>query len=249
MIFNSLDSICRSVLLRKNSSLHFYLDCIIAARDCLSILAMDDLRVINTKLLSVNAYGAIDLPSDFVDETSVDIMVGQKTMKLTPDDSISSLNNFDSSLNIIRYDESASSDMQLIYGWFGAFGSLNQYGENLGRYFGGSGDNCYTYKVVRKRNQIQLNEALSIDDAILNYISNGIDADAATKVPPYAVQTIEDYILWQLKEHRRDISEGEKQRAENRYINSRLTLRARNNPLTIDLLRSIVVENTRQSIK
>lgn len=241
MTFSSLDVICRSVLLKR--SLHWYVDAILAARDCLRELTIDDLRVINVKLLPVDEFNAVTIPSGTLDVIGVEILSGQMTRPLVPSDRINSLNSFDTDFNIQRYDEATASDTPTpiygnINGTFQDTAHSNQYGENIGRFFGNGDGDSDTYKVIPERNQIQLNEALDVDSVIVKTISDGQDADAATHVHLYAVKTIEEYVKWQ-------IGLGD----ELHYINARLILRARMNDLDTVSLKKIIQKHTRQSIK
>lgn len=258
MTLYTLDSICRSAILKKRYSLHWYVDCLLAAVHCLRELSFDDLRTVNTKLIPVDKVLSVaELPADFVDEVQVGVRIGQLVKPLVPQDSINNLQNFNASMQPIPYNETnpdGSNPFPLYYGgllgtWWNT-SHYNNYGEPTGRFYGfGTGAQYDTYKIIKQRNQIQINETLSVDSIVLQYISSGIDADAATQVDPYAVATIEAYIMWQLKEHRSDIGEGEKERAKAAYINQREILRARKNPLTLDVLKRIISKNTKQSIK
>lgn len=237
--------------------MHFYLDTLLASFFVLNELIYDDLRIINTKLLPVDQnLNTAELPSDFIDVVQVGVKVGQLVRPLVPQDSINNLQNFNASMQPIPYNQKnpdGSTPFPLYYG--GLLGTYwntshyNNYGENTGRYFGfGTGAQADTYKIIPNRNQIQINENLQVDNIVFQYVG-GANVDAATQVDPYAVATIEAYILWQLKEHRNDIGLGEKQMAEQYYINQRQILRARKNPLTIELLKRIMSKNTKQSIK
>lgn len=260
MKYSSLDLISKSILLRKRYGMHFYLDVLLAGRDCIREITLDDLQVVNTKRLPIDQFSAVTIPNDFVDYVSVNVMMGQQVQPLIPNNSINNLVNYDSSFNQIRYDQedvnNTNNTPLLYYGvWNGWWNTthFNSFGESTGRWFGSAGTTWNTFKIIPERNVIQLNESITSanfpDGIILIYISDGRNADAATHVPPYAESTIEAYILWQLKEHRRDISEGEKDRAKRAYLRERQILRARKNPLTIELLRKIIAKNQRQSIK
>jgi hypothetical protein len=251
----SLDAIVNNVLMRRGYSKHWYIQFLVFAKDALRELVFDDLKIINTKLLSVNDYNAVDLPSDFLDYTKVGVKSGQFVTPLLPQDSINSLNNFDSDFNITRYDEQSddSDEEQLYYGAIQGLRwgvvTVNDFGESIGRQYGGTGQQWDTFKIIRERNQIQLNEALDTDTIVLEYISDGMNADAASQITPYAISTIEAYILFQMKANNRNYSPSEVELAERKYINERRILRARENPITIEVLKRIVQKNTKSSIK
>lgn len=263
MKFTSLDSICKSVLLRRRYGMHFYLDALLAGRDALRELSLDDLQVVNTKILPIDDFSAVEIPDDYVDYVNVAIPIGQHLQPLVPDNKMTSLPAYDNSMTQVRYDglninnDNNGNQSIFYYGSWGLGGwntsHFNDFGESTGRFFGFGASNWNTFKIIPERNVIQLNEAITNtefpDGIVVVYISDGRNADAATHIQPYAEATIEAYILWQLKEHRRDIPLIEKETLKREYFRERKVLRARKNPLTIELLRKIVARNTKQSIK
>lgn len=253
MTVTSLDSIVRNVLMQRQYPLHWYIQFLVYARNCLQEISMDDLYVVNTKLLPVNAVNAVDLPPDYLDYVKVGIPVGQTIRPLVESNIINRLTNLNSDFEPITYlgaDASGTSEVeQQNIGYSPNFFNYwytinwNGYGENIGRYFGG---NAYadTFSVIKERNQIQLNEKLNIQYLYLEYVSNGMNTNSATMITPYAFATIEAFILWKLKEHNRAYSIGERQIAEQQYIQQRKILRARISSLTISELKRIVNKKT-----
>ena len=64
----SLDYIVKNFLLKKGYPLHWYMQFMVYASDCLRDITFDDLRVINTKILPVNqAINTAELPEDYQD--------------------------------------------------------------------------------------------------------------------------------------------------------------------------------------
>lgn len=241
----TLDSIVRNFLLKRGYSLHWYLQFIVYAKDCLRQLSEDDLTVVNTKLLPVNSYNAVDLPNDYLDYTLVGVRVGQNVKPLVETSKINRMVNRNDDLEPIPYGTNAvPGDEQIYYGslypfyWNTTY--WNTYGEPIGRMYGlGAGLQDDVFSVFPERGQIQLTEYLSVDNIVLEYISDGMNADAATRISPYAYDTIDAYILWQMKEHSRTYSAGEAQLAKQEYIDQRKILRARLNPMTIDMWKRI----------
>lgn len=256
MILTSIDSIVRNNLLRQGKPLHFYLQELIYAVECLSEITMDDLQVIHTQILPVNNYNAVDLPSGYVDKTGVFLKVGQKLQPLTEDNSISPLNNFDTDFNIIRFDsvgQANSSDQSVVYingllnTYFYGFAPYDSLGEPLGRIGGIGNPTNNTYKIVKERNQIQLNENLSVDNIVLQYIGDGRNADSVSSIESYALSTIRAYIDYRVKDFNRSYSRGEVEQARQMYLIERKTLRGRKSNLTMTALRQIVYKNYRLS--
>lgn len=252
MTVTNLDTIVRSLLMKKGYTMHWYVDFLLAASSCLRELHMDDLRAVNTKLLVLNDYSAATIPSDCLDVVRVGIKAGQYVRPLVPNSKINSLYNMDDELSIIPYSGGSSTDTPLIYGTGGfewRTTHYNEYGENTGRYFGAGDTYNDYYKVIPERNEIQVDETLGVEEIVVEYISDGQDADAASKITPYAQATIEAYINWQHKENNRTYGLGERQMAEMEYIKQRKILRARKSDLTLEGLKRSADKNTKASPK
>lgn len=257
MVTISLDQITRNVLLRKGYSLHFYMSCILYAKDCLRQLVEDDLQVLNTKILPIDlTSNTAELPSDFLDNVLVAIRSGQNIIPLVESTSSDNLLNYNSDFELTKFSSANVTDLpanvNMLYGPYG-FGQwftthYNNFGENVGRFFGGI---AYydTYKILRHLNKIKLNEALTFCDIVMVYISNGMDSSTATRITPYAQDTIESYIYYQLKLNNRTSNLGEIQMAEQDYISQRKILRARMSDLSLQQLKRIVHRNNIASPK
>lgn len=243
MTVTSLDQIVRNFIMKRSYTIHWWVEFMVYAKECLRELALDDLKIINTKLLTVGDQNQADLPSDYVDYVEVGVQVGQNVKPLVETDKINPLVNRDSSFNPINYNENTENitDPQPFYGALSPFSwnqvSWNEYGEFTGRMFGmGAGVQDDVFSVFPERNQIQLTENLSVDHILLRYISSGMSVDAASQITPYAYQTISTYIMWQMKENTRTYSEGEKERAKQEHISQRQILRARVSDLNEEVL-------------
>lgn len=246
MQYSCLDKIVKGVLLQKGLPMHWYLQCLLYARNALRESAFDELKIVNTVLLDVVVPGFYaELPPDFVDETLVAVRVGQKLRPLVPVQNLNPLHAYDSQGAITNYYDLNSDSTEIVYTYpFGIFWGttlIDDYGENIGRLYGwGAGNEVDTYEIVRARCQIQLNENICWDKIVLQYISNGMCSDAATQVDPYAEQTITDYIFWHLKRCNRNYSMGECQYEESQYWRSRKILRARKDELNTIIMARIL---------
>jgi hypothetical protein len=83
----------------------------------------------------------------------------------------------------------------------------------------------------------------------MQYIGSGMNADAATQITPYAFETIDAYIMWQMKENSRTYGDGEAERARQLYIAERQILRARLSPLTTEVMKRAMQRATYSSPK
>lgn len=258
MTIYTLDFIVRNYLLKNGYSMHWYLQALLHAVDCLSELYKDDLKVVNTRILPINDYGAADLPEGFTDSVGVFIKAGQKLQPLTEDNGINPLNNYDSDFNISRWDTpttTVSTDQSvvqisgLLNTWWYGFSPYDSLGEPVGKFFGLGNPTNKTYKIIRERNQIQLSERLSITEIVFQWIGDGRNSDAVSSVDSYAVPVIRQYIKYGLKDCNRAYSKGEVEYEYQKYIQQRKLLRARKSDLTVTTLRQIIMKNQRLSVK
>ena len=183
----------------------------------------------------------------------VSVRVGQYVVPLVEDTNLQTIPNYDSSFQVQPYSDGVQvpdSQADSVYGYYNQTGGYaapywwlvnwNSWGENTGRLFGGVTGYNDTYKINKLENNIKINENLSIEEVVLEYISNGMDADSATHIDAYAQMAIEKFCMWQFKEHNRTYSEGEAQIALKDYRDEVAVLRARLNPMTLDDLKRIV---------
>lgn len=258
MAYNSLDKIVRSVLLQRGLSIHFYLQYLVYARDCLRELSCDVLKTINYTLLTVDEWNEADLPCGYLDAIGVGFEVGQNIRPLVQDNSLNSLINYDSSGDRISFNQAALSatprdnfligQENLNYAWALNFSngwnyySRNDYGESLGRMFGYRGVYNDTYKIIPERCKIKINEGVSTTGKfVLTWIGDGSCSNAATMITTYAVGTIEAYIKWQAKLNNRSYSQGEANEMERLFGRERAKLVGRLSDInsTDDILRSM----------
>jgi hypothetical protein len=234
MRFQTLDNIVRSALMQKSYPIHFYLQGLKSASDCLRELTFDSLRNINTIMLPVSATGTIDIPCDCVDMIKVGVPTGQYVKPLVKKDTINRLPDLNSSGQPINYPAPDNVDLTYIPFLLQSDYFTDDY-EPLGRFFGFSADWLTDgYKVIRERGIIQIDQSIADPSIYLEYISDGQSSDNATMIHPYAQKTIEAYIFWQFKEHSRSYSPTERQLAQKEFESQRRTLRARLNGLTKD---------------
>lgn len=253
MVNYTLDGVVRNYLLRKGYGLHFYMQGLVYGAAGLRELVLDDLKIVNTKLLPIDTdTSEAPLPADFVNWVEVGVNVGDKVRPLVPDAKLNSLPAYTSSYQQTTYiqQQQGDSDNILLYNyWMPVMWNTvtwNEYGENIGRLFGwgnhGAND---TFKIIKERNVIMINEALCVQQGniVLRYISDGQSVDAISQIPAEAYDTLYKFISWQFKENARHYSEGEKQRAKNEYLGARDVLRARMNDLTPELALRIFQRN------
>lgn len=253
MVVTSLDAIVRNMLLKRGYSMHWYLEFLLYAKECLAEISLDeDINTIRYKLLILNDNNALSIPDDCADVAKVSVRIGQYLHPLIEDNSLDLVPNYNSTFGINPYSQGVASqpvtNWPVIDGYVGPYWwtvNWNAFGENTGRQFGGVGQMSDTYKVNKERNEIKINENLSETEFIVEYIGDGTDADSATHITVYAAATIRRYSLWQFKENNRTYSKGEAISEQQGYLNERQILRARNSDLTVDKFKRAVQQNTR----
>lgn len=230
MQYQTLDSIVRSVLLKKGYTLHYYIEYLSYGASGLRKLNIHSLKNISPVKLPVNSYRACTLPTDYVDYVRVGFAVGELVRPLIYDPSLNRLNNVDSTGAKIPYTSTLPDGMVIDQSNINIYGSVPflsgvSFGHDLSR-------DDWKFNIFKERNEIQLSVDFPYQYIILDYITDGLNITAATQVDPLAQEAIEKYILWQAALHRRSAGEGEKQAAEDLFNREHRLLRAAKNPMT-----------------
>jgi len=245
MTYATLDEIVRRSLLEKGMPLHYYFEYLLHGAAAVRELAKDTLKIVNTVNLPINTYGAADLPGDFVDDVSVGIPVGGLVQPMAKKNSINPLRIHNETSGAFEpYQDAANlnNSMLTFYGLntnYFFYWNVNDYGEPTGRYFGANGGAHQNgYKIIRERNQIQFTGAITTDNVVMQYISNGQSADNATMIDFRAFAAIQSYIDWKSSPNASLKDSGEART----YFNNKRLLRASMNDLTttdiVNILRS-----------
>lgn len=215
--------------------MHWYLECMNHAKDCLREFTFDYLKNVNTEIIKVESDHTIKLPCDYVDWTKVGVRAGQYIKPLIQYDKFSRVENQSGGLG------------EAVGGWEIPWINVSQDGEHLGRLYGlGAGREKDVFMEIRERGVIQLSEKLEEDYVVLEYISDGQTSSAATQVHPYAQSAIEYYIDWKITNFSKG---GEKQLRKFEYEQAVRKLVARLNPITVEDVKRIYRRSYRGSIK
>lgn len=254
MNYSKLGPFVKGFLINKQYTLHWFMQCIKYASDCLAILSADDLQIINSAVLTPNAHKAIAIPDDCIDWIRVGIENGQYVKPLTQTDGFNRTLNYDSAGNAQPWPEVEEGINTVAY--FGIpyltyyVNSYNSRGENIGGLYGFRTDGSpYIFQVMEERNEIQLDSSLAFSKIVLDYISDGRSATAASRIPVYAEPVLRNYMDWQLDENNRSVPSGEKERKFNKYVGSRVVLRGQKNPLGADDIMAIFRNNYTATVK
>jgi hypothetical protein len=195
MLYTSVDTITRSILLKKQLPIHWYAQFLKHVCDGIRELSFDTLKVVNSVVLTINPNGSYaNLPDDYVDFTLVGLPRGQFVQPVVQRNSISRLPAYNTTGQIIDYGKPENViDFPFWPGWY-MFQTIDDLGENVGRLYGyNTGYNRGSYKIIRERGVIQFDEQFPSAICALEYISNGQNADSATRVDPQAQACVEAY--------------------------------------------------------
>lgn len=257
MTIISLHQIVCNILMKRKYPVHYYIDFLVYCKDGLREIAFDDgILATRYKCLIPDDANEVQIPNDYQDYTRVSVRIDQYIRPLVEDNNLQTVPNYNSDFEIQPYSEGvaqpdASSNGQSlgVYGYSLPYwwaNSWNTWGENTGRLYGGVGVYADTFKVIKSRGVIKINETLCVDEVLVEYISNGMDADSATHIDSYAQMAIESFAMWQFKEHNRTYGAGEAEAERQRYLAERSILRARLSDITMDKLKRVVQSNYRR---
>ena len=201
MVLLTLDTITRRHLLEQGRPIHYYLEYLLHSSACIRELAKDTLKIVNTVCLPVNSIGAIDLPTDFMEDIGLFNEVKGQLQPMVHQDSITPLRKIDTDNGqFVENTVKTVNDDGLLFGnrfGWGWYWNVDSYGAPTGGVYGAKGGTNYGYKVIRERRQIQLNDGSQGGSKVLQYISNGQSVDNATQIPFEAHFCIQKYIEWQ----------------------------------------------------
>jgi hypothetical protein len=245
----TLDIICRRWLLERGLPIHYYLEALIHSSAAIRELAKDTLKIVNTKNLPVNDYGAIDLPDDFKDDVGVFFNLGGTIKGMPHNDSLNPLRSYNATSGGFESNVAQTTATSGV-NFFGSsnwmwFWNINEYGEPTGRFFGAGGGSSSGYKVIKERRQIQLSSGFEGSNMVLQYVSNGQSADNATQIEWDAFKAIQSYIDWQRSPNAvfKDSPEA------STYYNEKRKLRANIDDMGIIDIKNILHSAYKASIK
>lgn len=254
MVFTSLDSIVKNILMKRGYSFHWYIDFLVYSKDGLREIGFDEsIQTIRRAILAVNQdTHTAEIPIDYQDFVKVCARTDQYLRPLVEDNSLDTIPNYDANFEVQPYADGVQTQTSIEQNsFFPSYNSgmwwtvnWNAFGENLGRQFGGVSTYIDTFKLDLANNQIKINERLACTEIVLEYIGDGMDADSATHINAYCQSAIEAYCMWQFFFHNRTYSQSDSELAYQKYTQERKILRARLSDLTIDKLKRIIQRNT-----
>lgn len=240
MVLTTLDIIVRRALLEKGYPIHYYNEYLLHASTCLRELALDVLKIVNTKELPISRYGSFDLPEDYSDEVGLFFNAGDRLAQIPHDDNVNPLrvhNTTTGAFEPLRTPSDMDVDAAMFFGGSGWmwFWNINDYGEPTGRFFGAGGGADYGYEIIKERRQGQLTGGFTSGSVILQYISDGQSLDNATQIDVQAFATIRAYQDWKRSRN----ADNENSPEGRAYYNQRRRLVARLDGTTAEDIKNI----------
>lgn len=196
----TLDHIVRNTLMDLQLPLHYYVRFLHYGIRCLEELNYDIPINIKITKLDVTSYQRAILPSDLVDVVDVSAKYGEHLLMLSLDPELNTAQNFEEGTTTkIKYPDPApvSFDNELIYSTVNNFGQYNEVGENIGRHYGLAADQKQSYTIDKINGELVFDNALSVSEVTVTYVSDGVTTSAANTTTPYAEDTINKYIRYQ----------------------------------------------------
>lgn len=209
MKYVTLDHVVRNTLMDMGYPLHYYTRFLHYGIRCLEELNYDfnfgeisnnlqGVSVANVKMvtLDITSYNRAIIPSDAVDILSVDAKYEEHLLPLRRDNSLNTIQRFDSSGDKVKYTE--TSDLSYIeeslYSSNSYFNALNSNGELIGRFFGNVQKQDQSYNLDRGSGEIVINNDINVSEVVVSYITDGVSTSDANIVHPYAQDLIMKYI-------------------------------------------------------
>lgn len=234
------------MLLQKNLPLHWYVNFLKYAADCVRELAIDSAHAINEVELTIDQRDwTVNLPCDYVDWIKVGIPEGQYVRPLTQRESFNRLTNYTSQGVPTTYGAGTPQNVDFPF-WpgFWMFQNVDDLGESVGRLYGfGAALYQNGFKVFPERGQIQLTQGLRSRTIVLQYLSSGQTVNNATKIDPLCQACVEAYIDWKFKSHSKRFAPGEAEQAFGHYKIELRRFRARKNDMTIADIKQAIFRN------
>jgi hypothetical protein len=164
------------------------------------------------KHIPMLANKAINLPSDYVKYTKVGICVNGRVVMLGLDDSLCLNDNYSECgdpLGVAIENIDNPDYVFFAFGYpFAGYYHNNQYVNSLFGLGGGFNSRGY-FRVNNEMNQIQFASVVPQTDIVLEYISDGVNADGTSIVPVEATEYLIAFVHWKRVEAKRDSTESE----------------------------------------
>lgn len=249
---STIDSITRSALFNMQLPIHYYVEALHYALTCLHELHLDSLQMTKTVRLTTNAFSEIELPDDYENVVGVSVQCGQYLIPYLKNPILTPLPNLNGSTQIPFTPPTNTETVETYWGY--AYYYMNDYGESLGKKFGGNGSRGGGFRVIPERNVIFLGNLTPAGTTIvLEYLAKYSPTTVGTPITSYeywvnsyAVDCITAYIEWKMSRNTQRLVQ---QNYENRYYNALRIFRARMSEITAAGIKDVINMRRQMAIK
>lgn len=203
--------------------MHWYLQGLQYAVECIGQLRTRTLKVIKTELLTVGADGRIDMPCNMESVVRIGYAVGDKIKPLVRGKgSFNRMPNSEATGGTGPYAD--ATNYGFISSWYGSL--FNDLGEFAGGIYGyGAGPESDIFEEFPEHRQIQVSVGFAGRKVFVDFVPSMDACDSLTWVPTKAIVCIGQYMTWKLKENGRHYNKGEAKDEERMYYREEEFLR------------------------
>lgn len=245
----TIDAVVRSALMTCRQTIHMYVPFLHHALRCTKELKLGVLQITKSVRLTVDAYGEIDLPTDYVDWVRVGYERGPYVVALGEKRTVNRLAYLDSNGDQQRYPQPYTNIPDRVYGWY-PVNHYNDYREHTGKFYGSNdsyrGD---VFQIIIERGKIHVGREFDEGDTIVLEYVYFDSTSTQSLVSHYAGDCIEKYIVMKWLQHSKTSNQYEIELARRDYYNAYRKLISRMNPITKEMLLRLSRGNFKQSIK
>jgi hypothetical protein len=238
----TINIVVRESLLNKGYPIHYYMPFLHHAKTCLEQLSFDHNFGGNVKEVEydITSYDRVTLTSACIDVIGVFGLYGGEMRTFLRNSKLTKVYN---EVSAVKYPWTETSNTLPEYSDLNTSSVLaNTSSSELPTVFFPSGGGTYEYNVDLENSEVILKPGHGLESVYVRFLATGVSTSAVNVVHPYAVPTIQSYIEWMMAK-----SDGSPQSKvallEDAYYNQKRVLRSRMNPLSIEEMYKILVEN------
>ncbi len=224
MSFITIDYIASAWLLERRYPKHWYVDAIAYVSSWLKDAQLHSVPILESAVIPLNNYKAGELPCGYVTWARVGVQDAQYVRPAATRNGLVNTVATDETGKKVPHGTSSEDyeDTHRLY-WLE---NLSTYGENLGRQYGGSGDDTGFFKIIKERNEIQVVENYQGDKIYMDFVVSVNNAKAHSKIDEMCFPAAKAWIDWQHERNRKTRNPNMVAEAEMRYREAMRVLRA-----------------------
>lgn len=251
----TIDSIVRERLISNHRTIHDYVYFLNSALTCLRNLEFSTPISNKAVELTINSFNELTLPSDYVDIIGLYRKAGIYIVPMKRLGHMNPLAKTNDAGAQVAYGDifeiESYSDIALS---FAPETRINDYGQWLGRQYGGSKNPIWVYEVFEDRNIIQLDPGIAQNSKFLLWYHYRSTTTALTEVHPALEDVIGKYIDYKHIEQKsrtpgNQFTRGDVGVALNEYEKATRLMRRKISPMTLSDIKRVLREGSRPSPK